>query len=409
MLWLLACSGTPAPQVEAPAAPPDIVVVTIDTLRRDRLGAYGYDRPTSPVIDALAETGTVFERAYAPTGWTAPSMTSLFTGLWPAQHGIERATARDRKAYDQPVLPSEHTTLAEALGAAGYTTFGVATNGHIKKELGLAQGFDHWVEHGFVPDNDPVLSTIDAWRPALDEGGPRFVWLHFMAPHAPYVERAHIEEFARDGADPRSVAYDSEVRFADTGVGQALDRLGFEDPVVVVTSDHGELLGGPHGWGHGGVQEALVRVPMVVSGPGVEAQRVQAAASLIDLAPTLLELAGGSFEGPGVSLAPALAGAELADRDMAVSTRRGAPRDGLVRGTTKATWEPQAMTGSVIDLATDPLEERAGFDAAVLAAFHARYTDMMASPARVEPLPPLGAELSAAELEHLRLLGYVDD
>lgn len=414
-LWLLlaACDTPPepepGPEPEPTAAAPDIVLITIDTLRRDHLGVYGYELPTSPTIDALAARGAVFERAYAPTGWTAPSMTSLFTGVWPAQHGVEKAMVDARRAYDQPVLSPEHQTLAEALSEAGYTTFGVSTNGHVKRELGLAQGFDHWIQHSFVGTNDASLDAIRTWSGPLEAAeGPRFVWLHFMAPHAPYVERERFSDFQREGVDDRVAAYDSEVAYVDQGVAEALDLLGMDDAIVVLTSDHGELLGDPQGWGHGGIFEPLVRVPLVVAGPGVVPQRIDAGVSLVDIKLSLVELGGGaSTPSAGQSFAGALAGEAIADRELLVTTRRGEERDGLLDGTTKATWTPE-RTSSVYDLATDPQEVDPQFQPEVVARAHARFTEMTASPAPTPPLPSLDLELSDAEYEKLRLLGYVD-
>ncbi|MCP4809452.1 MAG: sulfatase [Proteobacteria bacterium] len=407
MIWLLAaCAGTKSPD----AAPPDIVLVTIDTLRRDHLGVYGYPLATSPRLDELAASGTVFERAYAPSGWTAPSMTSLFTGLWPAQHGVDHARVDAKRAYGQPVLPPSHETLAEALQSAGYETFGVSTNGHVKAQLGHAQGFDHWVEHSFFGDNDATLAAVESWSEPLSKSEkPRFVWLHFMAPHAPYVEREQFAAFQRDGVDDRVAAYDSEVAYVDEGVGRALELLSLDEAVVFVTSDHGELLGDPQGWGHGGIAEPLVRIPLIVSGPGVVTQRVSSSASLVDLKSTLVELAGGTpAPTAGKSQAAVLGGAELEDRELIVTSRRGGSKDGLVDGTVKVVWGANDRRGHVYELVSDPTEVRPRANKELVATSMARFDELNSSPTPVPPLSDLELELSDAEYEKLKLLGYVD-
>jgi choline-sulfatase len=409
VLATLACLSEPTVAPSGPSAsPPDIVLVTVDTLRRDHLGVYGYALPTSPWLDELAARGTVFDRAYAPTGWTAPSMASLFTGVYPAQHGVDVAWIQEGRTYGQPVLSPAHRTLAEGLAEAGYQTFGLSTNGHVTAETGFSQGFEIWEELNFYDHRERHLEAAREWTAARDEG-PRFIWFHYMAPHAPYERRDGVDRFEVQDADPQVAAYDSEIAYVDAALSELMEALELSDPIFVFTADHGELLGGPHGWGHGGIEEDVVRVPLVVVGPGVEARRTSVGVSLVDLEPTLLELAG-ARPGPssGRSLVPELRGRDGEERHLIVTTRRAYRRDGLVHGTDKVTWNTLRRTASIFDLAADPDEQSPSFDEATVAEWAARFQQLSSVPPPIPALPPHQEELDVEGYERLKALGYVD-
>ena len=148
---LLVCCGSSGHAEPDPPQQPNLLLVTIDTLRQDHLSSFGYERETSPFLDSLAARGTRFTNCRATSSWTAPSMASLFTALEPNRHGVRNGWgSRDsQRIKGQQMLASEFETLAERLRGAGYTTFGISSNLHVSPETGLAQGFDQFVSLGF--------------------------------------------------------------------------------------------------------------------------------------------------------------------------------------------------------------------------------------------------------------------
>ncbi len=358
LLAVLACG--PAAEPRAPLPWERIVLVSIDTLRADRLGAYGYPRDTSPFLDELARGGVLFERAYAPMATTAPSHASMFTSLYPVQHGVVK---------NGLVLDDRFPTLAELLATRGFTAAGfVSTNVHFASG-GLDRGFAVFDEPapGAYEKYRPAAATVDAalaWladRPADER---LFVLVHLFDPHAPWrpptlhrealepagederrallrfwIREQHVPlRFFRRGAEGLFRAqslYDAEVRFADAELRRLHDgfaRAGLaEGTLWILTSDHGEGLGNHQFMHHGRhLYDEQVRVPLVFHAvaPPLEPRRVAAIVEHVDLLPTLAELTGGppppdaALEGR--SLAPLLRGEDdgaPADRAAFVQRR----------------------------------------------------------------------------------------
>ena len=311
-----ACGGSrPAPP---PPRRPNVLLVTIDTLRADHLGCYGYGGAATPVLDGLAARGARFATAVAHVPLTTPSHASILTGLTPLRHGV-----RDNGDY---VLPDRIPTLAEAFHDAGYRTAAFVSAFPLDRRFGLAQGFDVYDDR--LPHGDdrrraayverPADQTTAAARSGLAAGPPSpwFVWVHYFDPHAPYEPPPEVA--ARFAGRP----YDGEIAFVDAQLGTLLgylDRNGLSaGTLVLVTADHGESLG-EHGEETHGVfvYDATLRVPWIMAGPGVPAGQVPpVVARGIDVAPTLLDLAGAiPARDPmeGRSLAPALRGQALLD------------------------------------------------------------------------------------------------
>ncbi|HET8646119.1 MAG TPA: sulfatase-like hydrolase/transferase, partial [Vicinamibacteria bacterium] len=276
--------------------PRNLLVVTIDTLRADRVGSYGYAAARTPRLDALAARGLRFERAATVTPLTLPAHSSLFTGTFPAQHGV-----RDNGGY---YLADEHTTLAEVLRGRGYRTGGFISAFVLDSRWGIHQGFDRYFDDfdlarfGKASSMDviqrPGGETVDAALRWLqeDRAQPFFLWLHLYDPHTPYTAPADWAQ-----AFPRTLqgAYDAEIAFADFQLGRMLDALEgagrLQDTVVAVLADHGEMLGEHAEQTHGFfVYDAAVRIPQVVAGPGVPARRVEDQVRIVDVMPTALEL-----------------------------------------------------------------------------------------------------------------------
>ncbi len=292
---LSACARVPDGTVRTGGASPrpPIVLISIDTLRSDRLPAYGYKAVETPAVDRLAADGVLFERAYTHVNVTLPSHVSLFTGLLPPDHGV-----RDNAGYR---LSEEIPTLAAELGRQGYATGGFVSSWVLRAWTGIDRGFDVY-DDGVRFETGrqlgelqrPGTETLDAASNWLDDvaDGPFFLFLHLYEPHAPY---SPPPPFAERHDDP----YDGEVAAADHVVGlllARLDELGlYEEALVVLLSDHGEGL-----MDHGEMDHLIfiyrevLQVPLIVKLPGLErrGERVGANVQLTDVAPTVYSLLG---------------------------------------------------------------------------------------------------------------------
>jgi len=345
---LAGCDGVPS--ATPPDTRPNIILVSIDSLRADHLGAYGYAKPTSPFIDRLASEGAIFRTAISSTSWTLPAHAALFTGLADSAHGTVTPKSRLAESYD---------TLAERLGAEGYTTIGLYSGPFLHPDFGLAQGFGRYLDcTSFgVGERDPrrshSASHRDVTNPVLLSRAkdvvaqlgeePYFLFVHMWDVHydliAPAKYRKMFDEGYRgsfDGRDFRHAPgftvgmdeadfahvlalYDAEIRYTDDTLAaiiallEAAGRL--ENTVIVVVADHGDefLDHGDKGHRHTLYQE-VIRIPLVVWMPGrIAPIAVETPVSITDVAPTLLELAGAAPlpEAMGRSLAAALDGNPL--------------------------------------------------------------------------------------------------
>lgn len=334
---------------------PSVLLISVDTLRRDHVSAYGYPRRTTPFLDRIAREGALFQRALSTSNWTLPAHMSLLTGLSPSRHGVE--DERDR-------LPGRFRTLAEDFRDEGYRTAGFASHIYLDGSYGFARGFETW-----EVDADQRASRVSeratAW---LEREGaePFFLFLHYFDPHWDYDPPARYRH--RFGSPPREAGrlarlnpyrdprttlgptlledvtalYDGEVAYTDAAVGRVLRWLGDEgrldDVVVAVVSDHGEEFGDHGGFGHGThLHGEVTRVPFLLRFPGAVApgRRPSEVVSLLDLPATLLELAGLPSEPQFLREGRALLGGEPARGDRAVvleSTRNGPKRFAVHRG-----------------------------------------------------------------------------
>lgn len=291
------CARGPAPPPERP----NLVLVTLDTVRADRLGCYGHDAASTPAMDRLAREGVLAGHAVAVAPLTLPSHASLLTGLAPPRHGVH-----DNADYR---LPLSETTLAEHLSRLGYRTAASVGAAVLSSRLGIAQGFESYDEPrvaeverpaaggvGFlgIAERDAKAVTDDALA-ALERmaGEPFFLWVHYFDPHADYAP----PEPWRSRFTGR--LYDGEISYTDDQLGRILDALssrGLDDrTLVVVTSDHGESLGEHGETTHGlFVYDATIRVPWIARFPGVlpKGAHYEGLVSGIDLVPSVLSLMG---------------------------------------------------------------------------------------------------------------------
>ena len=430
-----AASATP------PGVRPNIVLLTIDTLRADHVSSYGYGRNTTPFIDSLASNGVRFERAYATSSWTVPSVASMVTGLHPGQHGVTRGVVVDSNVVAQRALPLAAKTLAERLSVAGYSTFGITANGHLATELGFHRGFDLYECLGFATAGR-VKRRVRQLAPIVRrETAPLFVWIHLFDPHAPYRAREpwltefwpvglprhpKLETLGVVGAGGEFVfddekrgyleaLYDGEIRHTDRAVEEIARMLGgLDDAIWVIGSDHGEELGDHGGYGHGRtLYEETIRVPLMVRAPGIaDAGRVvDQAVSLIDLMPTLMELAGidPDLGLPGRSLVPLLHGSVFEDSPAFADLTQGAHQRAVLSESFKLI-DDGIRHPRLFDLVDDPRERHDlafddpahAFGLYTMLAAHAEATSVVARPLQ-------SRAMGDDEIARLRALGYVTD
>jgi choline-sulfatase len=393
-----ACTRTPP---QTPSAPPNILLITIDTLRADRVG-----RGLTPSIDAVAARGTRFTNARATVPLTLPSHVSIMTGKLPPQTGV-RVNGGGGLAAGQP-------TIARVLKDGGYRTGAFVGAYVLDRRFGLAGGFDRYDDRvdrdvsGAATleaerRGDAVVNAALAWLPSSDSR-PFFAWIHLYDPHAPYDPPA--DYLAR----AKNVPYDGEVVFADAQVGRVMDWLTSSGQasrtVVVITGDHGEGLGEHGELTHGMLAyDSTLRVPLIISGPGAPAATVEDAVSLVDLAGTLAELA--RRPRPDSMHAQSLLRAPIGERDDYAETDypRAAgwhPLRVLVADRWKliVSSEPE-----LYDLRDDPREARnvASEKAAGLAALRTRLREIETAAGAPSSSAPVPSDVA----ERLRALGYV--
>ena len=297
----------------------NVLLVTLDTLRADRLGSYGYGEAGTPHLDALADRGLRFSRATTVTPLTLPAHASLLTGTYPAFHGV-----RDNGGF---YLDEQHTTLAEILASNGFRTGGFVGAFVLDSRWGIAQGFERFFDDFDLGDFEQAAGMDAIQRSGKevvdqalewlrrDDDRPFFAWVHLYDPHTPY---AAPEPYRSRFPATRSGAYDAEIAWTDAQVGRLLLTLEndgrLENTLVVVAGDHGEMLGEHGEITHGFfIYEAATRIPLILAGPGVPRAEVTSQVRIIDVFPTLLASLG--IEPPdvvhGVDLAPLARGERL--------------------------------------------------------------------------------------------------
>jgi arylsulfatase A-like enzyme len=465
--WLLAglvtvfgsACGAPPPQQ------PDLVLVVLDTVRADRLSAYGYDRPTTPHLDALAERAIRFDNAWSASSWTIPSHASLFTGLYPRDHGATQ---------EKPRLGADLPTLAEILGTRGYVTIGVSANPLVGRITGLSRGFDYFEDAWRArdpddsPESHPNVEASDRLLGQVPRSRPVFLFVNFMEAHSPYdPPPRHRERFLRGSPDEQQIAaardlqppafyvdpaavpaealslrsdlYDGEIAAVDEALGALLDLLAerrrLDRAFLVVTSDHGEAFGEHGHLGHVfNLYAVLTRIPLLIVPPGGGAGGVvrHDPASLVDVFATLVRQAGVDAPGPGRDL---LDPTQLHD-DHVVFSEYYRPLQALSNLGPALEEHPEVFEGfrrrlravatgslhwiassrgeeELYDLASDPLQQRDRSGDPRYAADAAELRSLLDRFARHAPEPDPGdaagslGDLDPATAERLRELGYL--
>lgn len=410
------CERKPAPplvgMLAEGAARPNVILIVIDTLRADRLGAYGGRAGLSPNLDAFAAEGVTFDWAIAPSSWTMPSMASIFTGLYPTVHKatrFQKPTELKDPNFKLRGLPRALTTLAETFEAGGYQTAGVTANPFMLREYGYGQGFVYYdaEDVGNTADGRGVTASAMKWLSGREANRPFFLYLHYMDTHGPYdapaeylepllaaveanPKRTRLEEFEYDSLDyldtppPAPIEplrharmrmyreywearYNAGVRQMDDYFGELIAQLRaagvWDDAYVILTSDHGEALCEHGWWDHGySVRTPEVRVPLVLRWPGVlPPRRIPHVTSLVHLMPTLihqLRLPGVAGM-QGTSIAALLDGSPPARPAEAFVEyiRVGGQQKGLYRGDWKLMYFTVGPTPhELFDMRSDPSE-----------------------------------------------------
>ncbi len=452
-LVLAGCGDTPPSHL-------NIVLISIDTLRADHVGLYGYERGTTPRLDALGAESLVFERAYSSASHTLPAHVSLLTGVEPYHHGV--ITSDD-------ALPAEISTLARLLSEAGYQTGGFVNSGYLHKKFGLARGFDVYdFAHNqqlresiqgpsFGRTAEETNRAIERWLDTAETNRPLFLFAHYYDVHsdwgrlayeAPAEQRArfelprprsrqldpgeeesastHLQSLNRERVELglaerdwlRSL-YDAGIAYTDGQVGALLDALAdrgwLEQSLVIVTSDHGEEFQ-EHGLLlHEQVYEELMRVPLIIRLPperttsGPRTGRIEALVRHVDLLPSVLEWVGLPVPDglAGRSLLPLVAGRDAGPR-IAVLQNQRSSQIGVSDGRAKLVIDTSTERTQLFDLERDPgetIDRSDGAEAEIRRLQAQRRQHLARAPRRpVAPSVPVDPVVA----ESLRALGYTE-
>lgn len=395
--------------------PMNVLVITLDTTRADRLGCYGYSKALTPAMDSVAREGVVFERAYATAPLTLPSHASLFTGLYNPEHGI---TTNGRGKYSAPNL-----MLSDVLASADYQTAAFVASFVLDARFGLNRGFQVYDDEiRDTSHQDDVLHRERNGAAVVDSAlkwlktrqvSPFYCWVHLYDPHFPY--QSHEAEF---GAQFKDRPYDAEIAYMDLQIERLLSQLkesGLESStIVVIVGDHGEGLGDHVEENHGyTLYNSTQHVPMIIKCPGVTVagHRHSVPVSLVDVLPTVCDL----LEQPvpkkisGRSLVDALHGKSMESIDCYSATDDPFLHEGWspLRSLTTERWKYIRTTKpELFDLQNDP-QEKHNLAESNVQQLKAMESSLSQMEQRMTAQASSNVQLSERELQILQSLGYV--
>lgn len=433
-LFAAACTGSPRPH--------DVVIIVLDTTRADRLGVYGHTRPVSPNLDAFARDSVVYERAWSVSSWTLPSHASLITGQYPTAHGARMTPLTDATSNgDNPAhLREEALTLAELLRDRDYRTAAFAGAGWLAPEFGLLQGYEvrDAVNNRTIPAVQ-ISNRAIRWIQSISPEQPIHLLVNYFDAHFPYEPEPPYDRYAQGkphiqipalgdilGGSPPTPEqlskmldlYDGEIEYMDHHVGRLLRALKaagrYDDALIVVISDHGELFGEHGDSGHGAwLWEELVRIPLIVHYPGGRdaGQREAAVVSTVDVLTWIAtEL--------GMPLPPDVHGLPVGERTLALAQEfpnglfikmGGEAMDRNLTAGIAWPWkliESSRGNRQLYRLDSDPQEENTlqenETEARIRDAINTVQTQI-----RI-PVPTVPRTMSPEARKHLRELGYVE-
>jgi len=433
-----------APTQESPRV--NVLLLLVDALRPDRLGAYGYHRPLSPNIDNLAQNGWIFTQAVAPASWTKPSVASLFTSLYPHQHGIgsaDWARANNAGEVRVDVLDPALTTLSEVTANGGYHTIAVGNNQHLSSEFGFTQGFDtvEWDLKG-----DDFLSAPEmhrrflGWLDRHEEGF--FAYLHYIDVHWPYLpppgfaglysgsppgidyNRAEFMDWAsanrgsplkldEEDVVHMSDSYDELIQFVDAEIGKLLGELKarglYDNTMIILTSDHGEEFLEHGALAHGtSLYDVLLRIPLIIKfpcpGSECESRTVEEQVELIDIMPTILKQAR-------LPMPKDIQGQDLTELQRSKNIAFSERGDSMAMRTTQFKYIYSLAVGNeeLYDLQTDPGETHnlVSEHPELATSMRADLLEWVATNNLKKKPRPREVVVDEETLEKLRSLGYI--
>lgn len=437
-LWIGGCKK------QTTNIPTNVILISIDTLRADHLGCYGYSRPTSPILDRLASQGLLFENVMSTSPWTLPAHGTLLTGLYPSRHGLTAYNTR---------LPAGIITLADILKEHGFLTAAIVNTHVLTARYGLNQGFSDFT---YVDENLRLREPTRVGAKAVKwlskhKAEPFFLFLHYFDIHSdycslPYYEKQFVRpyqgfadgttkqlidfyrgqvHFDQNDAEHLIDLYDASIRQMDDGIAHLLQLLDFNElldkSLVIVTSDHGEEF-----LDHGGVlhsrtqYQELIHVPLIVRGPGItHSKRIKHPVSLVDIMPTILSLL--AIDKPawldGLDLCPLWQKSDfkLAPRYLFAEGSRIMLPDKKIKDIDikravrhfryKLHYDKSTKAVQLYDLWNDPREkiDVAAKHANLVGSMLSQLKDFMNIGIKGAPLPPL----SPQDVQKLKSLGYL--
>lgn len=412
---------------------PHVVLIVVDTLRKDHLGCYGYSRDTSPNIDRLAGKSVVYDNAFSQAPWTLPAVASLLTSRYPSELGIQGFNKR---------IPDTEVFLQEVLSAHGYTTHSVVSHDFVGAKWGFNQGFDSFESfaggHRTI-SSEKVTEAAQRIVDRIDEV-PTFLFVHYFDPHFLFMEhenhrfsgsppnietewwslpykqlraRARMGQLSEEQRDHLVDLYDSEIAFTDRHLGRLLDQLEtagrMDDTVVIFTADHGEEFLDHGGLGHTAtVFNELINVPLIIKWPGTEEpERSMRYVAHVDLLPTLLDYIGIKVDHDvsGIHI-----GARVPSSPIFSETRRYQKVSAVIRDGVKLVYDERSESSRYFDLQSDPAERTPLTE---LESEHRLVADLIDYQRRAEEgLARLAGdaelEITDEERKTLEALGYID-
>jgi choline-sulfatase len=417
MLAVFSCSKPPRPNV---------VVILIDTLRFDHLPFYGYPKDTMPFLNTLAPKSTVFAKAYAGSSWTAPATASIFTGLYPFQHGVVMGLAAQLKIIQKDPtikinrIPESLQTLPEVFKANGYRTFGISDNSNICQGQGFAQGFDKLLN--FSHQGAPTINRNLLKLEKEIKSSPRyFLYIHYNDAHRPYKLPLSEKEQSGDRIEDFRRAYDKELALIDDHIRQLYRRFGWErNTLIVVTADHGEEMMEKGFYGHGTTLfNTVIHVPLLFFYPGskiVVPGKVPSPVSTLDILPTLNSLLGFTElkDLSGKDLSPLLKnpGAAVNARYIFSHLQLKRDKDTIFKASIfndyKYVYQSEGERNSFFNLKKDPQENRNLYSSnqKIANKLAASFFNFERSCPRFNP-DYVGIKLDQKNIEQLKTLGYI--
>ncbi|MDP6963908.1 MAG: sulfatase, partial [Planctomycetota bacterium] len=354
-------------------------MITFDTLRADHLGPYGSSHGLTPNFDALASDSVMFSNAYAVSSTTGPSHATIFTGLYPNEHGVLK---------NGVLMSDEIVTIGEVLRDKGYETAAFVSSYAVNSQFGLVQGFNSYDEDYNFKNRRLGELTIEAaseWIADQPNDQPWCVWVHLMDPHKPYRQpKEYLDPYINEdleGNELDKASYKGAVAYMDSVLPELMQTIETQESpagtLMAITADHGELFGEHNHYGHGrDLYEDAVRAPLIFRHPSLDARVIDSYVGLVDFSPTVLELLelDGMHEVSGKSLAKLVLGEENSVSRPLFMQRRifndesvkalldktgvnvAGPQWAIIDGGYKLTVAPEANEESLFNLHEDPQE-----------------------------------------------------